>query len=185
MMKNSRSVPDVPGLCRALCRVFRSCAGCAGSPIGVRVTHKRKTTHTKKHGLMCIYTRHTRHTRHMLDSYTFFHITPGTRYGTPGTDTPMHAPDSLIYSLKGKKMGETPKALAPATSRTIRCTPENAGEMQQMVKQWPELHALVQQLQAQNLFPGLRSLSVTLTGPQSFVDGGIDAVNQLNAPKRD
>ena len=182
MMQAACFVPDVSGLCRVLCRVFRSCAGCAGSPIGVRVTHKRKSTHANKHVLVRIYTRHTRHTRHMLDSYTFFHTTPGTDSGTPGTDTPTHAPDSLIYSFKGKKMEETPK---PAAARVIRCTPENAMEMQQMVKQWPELHALVQQLQAQDLFPGLRSLTVTLTGPKSFVAGGLGAVNQLNATKRD
>ena len=82
-------------------------------------------------------------------------------------------------------MEETPKACAPAATRTIRCTPDNARDMQQMVKQWPELHALVQDLQAHNLFPGLRALSVTLTGPQTFVDGGIGAINQLNASKRD
>ena len=82
-------------------------------------------------------------------------------------------------------MEETPKACAPAATRTIRCTPDNAREMQQMVKNWPQLHDLVQNLQAQDMFPGLRGLSVTLTGPQSFVDGGIGAINQLNAPKRD
>ena len=82
-------------------------------------------------------------------------------------------------------MEETPKACAPAATRTIRCTPDNAREMQQMVKNWPELHALVQSLQAQGHFPGLRALSVTLTGPESFVAGGVAAVNQLNAPKRD
>lgn len=70
-------------------------------------------------------------------------------------------------------------------TRTIRCTPDNAREMQQMVKQWPDLHALVQGLQEQDLFPGLRNLTVTLTGPESFVARGIDAVNELNASKRD
>jgi hypothetical protein len=68
-------------------------------------------------------------------------------------------------------------------TKTIRCTPDNAVEMQRMVKQWPELHALVQDLQAQGLFPGLRGLSVTLTGSAAFVAGGIDAVNQINAPQ--
>ena len=82
-------------------------------------------------------------------------------------------------------MEETPKAGAPVATRTIRCTPDNAREMQQMVKQWPELHALVKDLQAHNLFPGLRGLSVTLTGPQSFLAKGIGAVNEINAPKRD
>lgn len=49
--------------------------------------------------------------------------------------------------------------------QTIRCTPENAAEFQRMVKNDPTLLALVQQLQAQNLFPGLRGFSLTLTGP--------------------
>ena len=121
----------------------------------------------------------------MLDLYTFFHTSPGTAPGTPGTDTPTRAPNSLTHSFESKKMEETPKACAPAATRTIRCTPDNARDMQQMVKQWPELHALVQDLQAHSLFPGLRGLSVTLTGPQEFVAGGIGAINQLNAPKRD
>lgn len=82
-------------------------------------------------------------------------------------------------------MGETAKPAAAQATRTIRCTPENAPEMQRMVKNWPELHALVQHLQAQDLFPGLRGLSVTLTGPESFVAKGLGAVDQLNAPKRD
>lgn len=65
--------------------------------------------------------------------------------------------------------------------KTIRCTPDNAVEMQRMVKQWPELHTLVQDLQTQGLFPGLRGLSVTLTGSPTFVAGGIASVNQINA----
>lgn len=67
--------------------------------------------------------------------------------------------------------------------KTIRCTPDNAAAMQRMVKNWPELHALVQGLQAQDLFPGLRGLSVTLTGSAAFVAGGVDAINQINAAK--
>ena len=82
-------------------------------------------------------------------------------------------------------MEETLKPLAPVATRTIRCTPDNAREMQAMVKKWPDLHRLVQHLQAQDLFPGLRGLSVTLNGPESFVAGGIGAVNALNASKRD
>ena len=82
-------------------------------------------------------------------------------------------------------MEETAQTLAPVATRTIRCTPDNAAEMQHMVKQWPELLAVVQSLQAQDLFPGLRGLSVTLTGPQSFVDRGIGALIPENAAKRD
>ena len=68
-------------------------------------------------------------------------------------------------------------------TKTIRCTLDNAAQMQGMVKAWPQLHALVQDLQAQGLFPGLRGLSVTLTGSAAFVAGGVDAVNQINATK--
>lgn len=82
-------------------------------------------------------------------------------------------------------MGETAKPAAPLATRTIRCTHDNAREMQLVVKHWPELHALVQHLQAQNMFPGLRALQITLTGPQSFVDKGLAALTPENAPKRD
>ena len=189
MTQKAYFVPGVPGLCRALCRDFRSCAGCAGS-----ITHARTRTKTTaptphKRAHMRIYTRHTRHTRHMLDSYTFFHTSPGTHSGTPGTDTLACAPNPFIHLFESKKMGETVKesqpAAAPLATRTIRCTPDNAREMQQVVKNWPELHALVQHLQAQDLFPGLRGLTVTLTGPESFVGKGLGALIPENAPKRD
>jgi hypothetical protein len=73
----------------------------------------------------------------------------------------------------------------PQATRTIRCTPENAREMQQMVKAWPALHALVQDLQAQDLFPGLRALTVTVTGAPELVAKGLSAVAEINAPQRD
>ena len=79
-------------------------------------------------------------------------------------------------------MEDTP---APTASRTIHCTPENATEMQQVVKAWPELHRLVQNLQAQDLFPGLRGLSITLTGPQQHLDKGLAALLPPNAAKPD
>ena len=41
-------------------------------------------------------------------------------------------------------------------TRRIRCTPENAAEFAQTVKEWPELHALAKNLHAQGLLPGLR-----------------------------
>jgi hypothetical protein len=121
----------------------------------------------------------------MLDSYTFFHTSPGTHAGTPGTDTLACAPNPFIHPLESKKMGETAKPAAPLATRTIRCTPDNAREMQQVVKNWPELHALVQSLQEQDMFPGLRGLTVTLTGPESFVGKGLGALIPENAPKRD
>ena len=50
---------------------------------------------------------------------------------------------------------------------TTRCTPDNAAQFQAMVKADPQLHALVQSLQAQGMFPGLRALSLTTTGPNA------------------
>ncbi|MCF8156430.1 MAG: hypothetical protein K9K35_10530 [Rhodoferax sp.] len=69
------------------------------------------------------------------------------------------------------------------TTRVIRCTPENAKAMAATVKAWPELHSLVQGLQSQKLFPGLRNLQITVTGNEEFVAKGLDAVNELNAAK--
>lgn len=67
--------------------------------------------------------------------------------------------------------------------KTIACTPANAAQMQRVVKAWPELHALVQQLQAQDLFPGLRGLSITLTGAEEHVAKGLGALLPENAPE--
>ena len=69
------------------------------------------------------------------------------------------------------------------SKKVIRCTPENAKAMAGVVKNWPELHALVQDLQAQDLFPGLRNLQITLTGSEAFTAKGLDAVNEINATK--
>lgn len=68
-------------------------------------------------------------------------------------------------------------------TKTIRCTPDNAAQMQQIVKHWPDLHNLVNQLQAQNLFPGLRNLQITLTGPQDHLDKGLAALLPPNVPE--
>ena len=69
------------------------------------------------------------------------------------------------------------------SKKVIRCTPENAKAMAVVVKNWPELHALVQTLQAQDLFPGLRAMQITITGSAEAVAKGLDAVNEINAAK--
>jgi hypothetical protein len=71
----------------------------------------------------------------------------------------------------------------PLAKKVIRCTPDNAAAMQQAVKAWPELHALVQDLQAQGVFPGLRGLSITLTGSAALVGKGLAAVAEINATR--
>lgn len=68
-------------------------------------------------------------------------------------------------------------------SKLITCVPSNQREMAAAVKAWPELHALVKDLQAQDLFPGLRSLRITLTGSEDFVAQGLGAVAAINASK--
>lgn len=74
----------------------------------------------------------------------------------------------------------------PAQSkRVIRCTPENAAQMQQVVKNWPELHDLVKGLQDQGLFPGLRALQITLSGPPDSLVQGLDALIPKNGSKLD
>lgn len=66
---------------------------------------------------------------------------------------------------------------------TIHCTPENAARFQQAVRAWPQLHALVQSLQAQNLFPGLRAAQITLTGSAEHCAKGLAALLPENAPE--
>ena len=60
--------------------------------------------------------------------------------------------------------------------KIIKCTAENAAEMQKVVKALPELHALVKDLQAHKLFPGLRGLQITITGTQEVVAKGLAGI---------
>lgn len=65
--------------------------------------------------------------------------------------------------------------------RVIRATPDNAAALRAFVRAWPELHALVQQLQADGLFPGLRGLQITLTGAPQWAAQGLAAPLPENA----
>lgn len=60
--------------------------------------------------------------------------------------------------------------------RVIACTPQNVAQMREVVRQWPALHGLVEGLQAQGVFPGLRALQITLTGNEATVARGLDAL---------
>lgn len=82
-------------------------------------------------------------------------------------------------------MGDSMQYIPDSGQRTIRCTPENAKEMQQVVKNWPELHSLVKHLQDQNLFPGLCGLQITLSGPPEYLAKGLGALLPENGSKRD
>jgi hypothetical protein len=71
------------------------------------------------------------------------------------------------------------------TTRVIRCTESNAGAFRGLVAGWPELKALVLDLQAQDLFPGLRGMHVTLAGAPAWVAKGLAAIGQQNATVAD
>lgn len=95
----------------------------------------------------------------------------------------LHIPSkSMTYP---KKDAARMNAHPAQDKRTIRCTPENAAQMQQVVKHWPELHDLVKGLQDQGVFPGLRALQITLTGPADQVAQGLSALLPQNGSKRE
>ncbi len=67
--------------------------------------------------------------------------------------------------------------------RVIRCTRENGAAFQKAVRAWPELHALVKDLQAQDLFPGLSRATITLTGSAEHCAQGLGALTPETAPE--
>ena len=62
----------------------------------------------------------------------------------------------------------------------LHCRESNAAEFRQLVRDRPALAATVANLQKQGLFPGLRSMQITLTGDQQFVDGGVGSLTGEN-----
>jgi len=58
---------------------------------------------------------------------------------------------------------------------TIQCCPQNAKAFQAIIKSTPALLDLVQHLQANNLFLGLRAMAITITGAPATVAKGLDA----------
>lgn len=71
----------------------------------------------------------------------------------------------------------------PPVKKTIRCTEENLHEFKQALRDWPELGTLCRDLIAQGVFPGLRSLQITLTGTKEGVAQGLGAIPALVASK--
>ena len=65
----------------------------------------------------------------------------------------------------------------------VKCTAENVAEVRALVKADAELNALVAGLQAQGLFPGLRSLEFTLTGDENTLAKGLGAWPVKNGSK--
>lgn len=105
-----------------------------------------------------LYPRHIRHIRHIL----VFYRKNGKKGGT-------------VAGTKHLNPAQAQNQPQPLVTRTIRTTESNAKEVQQLVKADPQLLALVQNLQAQGLFPGLRAISFTLEGTPEHCAQGLAA----------
>jgi len=81
-------------------------------------------------------------------------------------------------------MTSGPLIAKPQATRVIKCGEHNAKEFQHIVKTTPALLSLVQSLQAQGVFPGLRAMTVTLTGAPETVAKGLAAWPELTAASR-
>lgn len=114
--------------------------------------------------------RHIRHIRHILVFKRKNGKKPGTQPGTT-FQNPAHHP----FLVK------TPR---PMATRTIQTTPDNAKQVQQLVKADPQLHALVQSLQAQGMFPGLRAVTFHLAGTPEHCAQGLASWGQSINPTK-
>lgn len=68
-------------------------------------------------------------------------------------------------------------------TRVFVPTPQTAGDFRAVIRAWPDLHALVQRLQADNLFPGLRGLQIAVTAAPERLAAGVVAALPQNAPQ--
>jgi hypothetical protein len=154
-------VPGVPGLCRVLCRVFPSV--CRVCRVYIRGRGRVNVRLCASDFLAsCAYMpRHTRHTRHILCKSTTYKKL--TRHNV------RHTRHTAFLNELEVVMGDA------EVSRTIRCTEANARDFQRLVKADAGLVSLVADLQRQGVFPGLRGMSVTLTGTPEHVARGLDA----------
>jgi hypothetical protein len=158
MPENAHFVQGVQGLCRVLCRGFRSCAGCAGSTrhtCARKHHHHTATTNTFRKFIPL----HTLHTLHKLSK--------STTYKKKKVHKCLHTMHTPI----------TPEP----TTRTIRCTPDNEADFRALLAEWPELRAYVKDLHTDGLLSGLRAISITLTGTPAAVAGGVGAVRAARA----
>lgn len=164
--------PDLCAMCSMVCGmvcaikslIFKGCALCAASPLtGVQAG---ACTHMHAGVRMCVHV-HDAHSAHSAHLIHINHL--GHRHGAH--IAAHHAAHlSTTPFLKEEEMDDEKK-------RVIACTPENAGQMKRVVQGWPQLHGLVKQLQAADLFPGMRAMQITLTGSAEFVGQGLDALD--------
>ena len=163
--------PNLCAMCGNLCGmvcaikslIFKGCALCALSPYtGVQAG---ACTHMHAGACMCVHLHgaHSAHSAHLIH-IKHLRIRHGAHIAAH------HAAHiSTTPFLKEKEMEEEKK-------RVIGCTPENAAQMKRVVQGWPQLHGLVKQLQAADLFPGMRAMQITLTGSADYVAQGLDAL---------
>lgn len=81
-------------------------------------------------------------------------------------------------------MSNLPPLANSQVTRKISCVEHNAAQFQRIVKTTPELLDLVKSLQSQRLFPGLKAMSVTVTGPPALVAKGLDAWPEIYKSSR-
>ena len=155
--------------------IHKACAVCAVStahlPMCVRV-QARAGAHPCAHPWAHLHTAHTAHTAHALHIKHLrapAYRTPHRTYRTP-TRAPSHSP--LFASEKKEEM-----------KRTIVCTPENAHEFRALARRWPEFGQLIEDLKAQDLFPGLRAARITIEGDEKQLARGLAGVCPENAPE--
>lgn len=133
-------------------------------------------THARMRMRMYTRTEHMTHMTHMTHisctSSTYVH-TYDAHHDAHDARTRARLVSSSLF--KKEKVMET----EAEHRRVIRATPENAAQMRQVVQSWPELMQLVRDLQAADLFPGLRNMTVTLYGSREWVQQGLDGVVAL------
>ncbi len=170
----------MPHMCGKLCGskslILLGCAACAACKQLSRACVREPLLHVHVCARVCrevVYMPHMPHMPHTPIHIKHLRDVHAAHVAAHASRMPHTVSFSFFLKKVGGWMGQ----------RTIRCTAENAKEFQELVKADPELLALVQGLQAQNLFPGLRGLSVTVTGDEKTLAKGLGAWPAQNAPQ--
>jgi hypothetical protein len=168
-MRAPAITPNLCGVCGMPCAImcgvksliYMGCAACAASfavsHAGVRVCRRAHVRTPVR-----LYPAHTAHTAHA-------NAHAGLRVFARRTTSPTRCTKEMMY--------------CPPVKKTIRCTEENLPEFKQALRDWPELSTLCRDLIAQGVFPGLRSLQITLTGTPKGVAHGLGSIPALIAYK--
>lgn len=168
-MRASVKTLNLCGMCAMPCAIvcgvksliYIGCAVCAPSfapaHAGMRVCRRAHLRTPVR-----LYPAHTAHTAHV-------NTHAGLRVFACRTISPTHCTKEKMDCQQVKK--------------TIRCTEDNLPEFKQALHDWPELNSLCRDLIAQGVFPGLRSMQITLSGSPEIVAQGLGAIPALIAAK--